>query len=157
MILKVKILLIIGSATVLFGCIKDDNSEVVPILNFEEYTVFTDNENNVDSALFKFLFMDGDGDIGSVDSTEFNCFLLYEEKNGDSIAAFPEIGPREYSFPNLTPNSKNKHIEGSISLIIKPAPVFNFFTDSAYRYSCYVVDRAGNVSNSISTDWNGKD
>ena len=139
MILKVKILLIIGSATVLLGCIKDDNFDVVPILNFEEYTVYSDNENNVDSALFKFLFKDGDGDLGSDDSTEFNCFLLYEEKNGDSITTFPEIMPREYSLPNLTPNAQDKNIEGSISLILKPAPIYNFSSDSAYRYSCYVL------------------
>ena len=98
MILKVKILLIIGSATVLLGCIKDDNFDVIPILNFEEYTVYSDNENNVDSALFKFLFTDGDGDLGSLDSTEFNCFLLYEQKNGDSITTFPE-----FSNPTETP------------------------------------------------------
>ena len=156
MILKVKILLIIGSATFLLGCIKDDNFDVVPILNFEDYQVYSDNENNVDSALFKFLFTDGDGDLGSLDSTEFNCFLLYEEKNGDSITTFPEIMPREYSLPNLTPNAKDKNIEGSISLIIKPSPILNVFTDSSYRYTCYVIDGEGNYSNSISTDWNFK-
>ena len=157
MCLKAKILLIIGSATVLLGCIKDDNFDIVPILNFEEYTVYSDNENNVDSALFKFLFTDGDGDLGSVDSTEFNCFLMYEEKNGDSTTTFPEIMPREYSLPNLTPNAQDKNIEGSISLILKPAPIFNIDTDSAYRYRCYVIDRAGNSSNIISTNWNSKD
>ena len=157
MCLKAKILLIIGSATVLLGCIKDDNFDIVPILNFEEYTVYSDNDNNVDSALFKFLFTDGDGDLGSVDSTEFNCFLMYEEKNGDSTTTFPEIMPREYSLPNLTPNAQDKNIEGSISLILKPAPIFNIATDSAYRYRCYVIDRAGNSSNIISTNWNSKD
>ena len=156
MILKAKILLIIGSATVLLGCIKDDNFDVVPILNFEEYTVYSDNENNVDSALFKFLFTDGDGDLGSLDSTEFNCFLLYEEKNGDSITSFPEIMPREYSLPNLTPNAQDKNIEGSISLILKPAPIYNISSDSAYRYTCYVIDRAGNKSNTISSGWTNK-
>tara|TARA_B100000963_G_scaffold359927_1_gene388803 strand:- start:632 stop:1105 length:474 start_codon:yes stop_codon:yes gene_type:complete len=157
MILKAKILLIIGSAICLLSCIKDDDFDIVPILDFEEYIVFENIDDTADSALFKFLFTDGDGDIGSTDSTVFNCFLLYEEKNGDSIATFPEIMPREYSLPNLTPNAQDKNIEGSISLILKPAPIYNFSSDSAYRYRCYIIDRAGNKSNIISTGWNSKD
>tara|TARA_Y100000739_G_scaffold47128_1_gene36510 strand:- start:629 stop:1102 length:474 start_codon:yes stop_codon:yes gene_type:complete len=154
--LKAKILLLIGSAIGILGCIKDDNFDVVPVLDFEEYTVYRNINNEVDSALFKFLFKDGDGDIGSIDSTEFNCFLVYEEKNGDSITNFSQILPREYSLPNLTPNARDKNIEGSISLILKPAPIFNIATDSAYRYKCYLVDRLGNYSNTISTNWNSK-
>ncbi len=154
--LMAKILLIIGSSIGLLGCIKDDNFNVIPELNFEDYTVYRDTDNSVDSAIFKFLFTDGDGDLGSLDSTDFNCFLIYEEKNGDSIVTFPEILPREYSLPNLTPNAQDKNIEGSISLIIKPAPIFNIYTDSTYRYKCYVIDRAGNFSNTILTNWNSK-
>lgn len=154
--LKAKILLLIGSAIGILGCIKDDNFDVVPVLDFEEYTVYRNINNEVDSALFKFLFTDGDGDLGSVDSNEFNCFLLYEEKNGDSIATFPEIMPREYSLPNLRPNTQDKNIEGSISLILKPAPIYNFSSDSTYRYTCHVVDRAGNKSNTISSNWTNK-
>ena len=149
-----KILLIIGSAIVLFGCNKDDNFDVIPTLEFEEYKVFKSVENNADSALFKFLFKDGD--LGSLDSNEFNCFLIYEEKNRDSVIVFDEIPVREYNLPDLTPNAIDKYIEGSISLILKPAPIFNVFTDSSYRYTCYVIDREGNYSNFISTDWNFK-
>tara|TARA_B100001778_G_scaffold334625_1_gene346820 strand:- start:2414 stop:2884 length:471 start_codon:yes stop_codon:yes gene_type:complete len=156
MCLKAKILLIIGSTIGLVGCIKDDNFDIVPVLDFEEYTVYRNIENIVDSAVFKFLFTDGDGDLGSLDSTEFNCFLIYEEKNGDSIGTFPEISPREYSLPNLTPNAQDKNIEGSISLILKPAPIYNISSDSAYRYTCYVIDRAGNKSNTITSGWTNK-
>ena len=81
---------------------------------------------------------------------------MYEEKNGDSTTAFPEILPRKYNLPNLTPNARDKNIEGSISLILKPAPIYNIATDSSYRYTCYVIDREGNSSNIISTNWNSK-
>ena len=156
MCLKTKILLIIGSAIALLGCIKDDDFDVVPAIDFEEYTVFLNTDNIVDSAIFKFTFKDGDGNLGSLDSTDFNCFLMYEEKNGDSTIAFPEISPRKYNLPNLTPNARDKNIEGSISLILKPAPIYNIATDSSYRYTCYVIDREGNSSNIISTNWNSK-
>lgn len=153
---KTKILLKIVSAIVFLGCTKSDDFDVVPVLELEEYTIFNSFENEADSALFKFFFKDGDGDLGSRDSNEINCFLMYEEKNGDSSVSFSGIPPREYSLPNVTPDALNRNIEGSIVLILKPAPIFNFFTDSAYRYTCYLVDRAGNSSNVISSSWNLK-
>lgn len=151
-----KILLIIGSTIVLIGCNKEDNSDITPILEFEEFTIFQNTENLADSALFKFIFKDGDGNLGSLDSNEFNCFLTYEEKNGNSSVSFPEIPRREFSLLNLTPDGRKKKIEGSILLILKPAPVFNISTDSAYRYTCYVVDRDGNCSNIILSNWSLK-
>lgn len=156
MYVKTKILLLIGSAIGLLGCIKDADFDIIPELDFVEYTVFRNSENSIDSALFKFTFKDGDGDLGSINSEDFNCFLVYEEKNGDSVVSFSEILPREYSLPNLTPNASDKNIEGSISLLLKPAPVFNSATDSAYRYTCYLIDRSGNYSNYISSSWNLK-
>lgn len=156
MYLNIKILLVIGSAIGFYSCVKNDNFEDIPVLNFEEYVVFKNNQNTVDSASFKFSFKDGDGDLGSLDSDDFNCFLIYEEKYGDSSVNFSDIANREYRLPKLTPNSRDKNIEGSVILILKPAPIFNVFSDSAYRYTCYLIDRAGNPSNNISTDWNEK-
>tara|TARA_B100001540_G_scaffold204853_1_gene180467 strand:+ start:980 stop:1465 length:486 start_codon:yes stop_codon:yes gene_type:complete len=153
---KAKISLLIGCAILLFSCIKDDDFDAVPSIDFKEYTVYVNSLNSVDSALFKFSFTDGDGDLGSLNSDEFNCFLIYEEMHGDSIVGFPEIPPREYSLPNLTPSARDKNIEGSISLILKPVPIFNISTDSIYRYTCYVIDRKGNKSNTITSGWNEK-
>lgn len=154
--LKTKISLIIGSAFALGGCIKDNDFNVIPELEFVSFEVYKDNALNTDSAKFIFSFKDGDGDIGSSDSSNFNCFLVYEEKNGDSITLFPEISNREYSLPSLTPNATDKNIEGEVSLILKPAPIYNVLTDSVYRYSCFLIDRAGNISNTVSTNWNSK-
>lgn len=151
-----KISLIVGSSIFFNSCIKDDNFEIIPAIEFESYELHYSNTNSLDSATYTFSFKDGDGDLGAVDSIDFNCFLRYEEKNGDSITLFPLIEDRQYTLPNLTPNAKDKNIEGIISLIIKPAPIFNVLTDSAYRYTCYITDRAGNESNRITPDWNQK-
>jgi len=151
-----KILLIIGSAIVLLCCNKEDSFDNIPVLEFEEFTIFKNIENVADSALFKFIFEDGDGNLGSLDSDELNCFLMYEEKNGNSSVNFPEIPRREFNLSNFTADTRKKKIEGSILLVIKPAPIYNVFTDSAFRYSCYVVDRDGNYSNIIFSNWNLK-
>ena len=157
MLNKTKISLIIGTALLLVGCIKDDNFDVVPLIEFQGFEVFKSSENAIDSAKFEFTFQDGDGDIGAIDSSEFNCFLIYEEKHLDSIITLSSVPNRAYSIPNLTPNAKDKNIEGVISLTIKPAPIYSLLNDSMYRYSCYVIDRANHYSDTISCNRQTKD
>lgn len=140
----------------LISCIKDEDFDVVPVIEFQSFMLFKNEINTTDSAVFTFSFQDGDGDLGSSDSTDFNCFLTYQEKNGDGVTEFPSIEPRTYRLPSLTPNAKDQNIEGEISLTLKPAPIFNIATDSAYRYSCYIKDRAGNESNTITSPWTSK-
>lgn len=151
-----KISLIILSVPILVSCIKDNSFDVVPVITFTSYQEFINVGAEVDSAQFAFSFQDGDGDLGSDNPTDINCYMIYEEKNGNSVTRFPELEDREYSLPNLTPNAADKNIEGEIKLSIKPAPIFNILTDSAYRYKCYIIDRAGNVSNTVYSEWNSK-
>ncbi len=154
--IKTKISLIIGSAFVLGGCIKDDQFSVVPVIKFEEYQTFLSPDLQVDSAKYVFSFQDGDGDIGRDDLSEVDCFLIYQEKNGEEVTNFPDVPNREYNLPKLTPNARDKSIEGEITLILKPAPIFNVLTDSSYRYACYIIDRAGNESDTIYSSWTSK-
>ena len=152
---NVKILLFLGITGMFQSCIKDESFDDEPIIKFESFELYSDNGTDVDSAKYTFSFTDGDGDLGEDDTTVFNCFLQYEEKNGDGFTWTPDL-LREYQLPSLTPNAIDKNIEGEISLILKPAPIFNVLTDSAYRYSCYIIDRAGNKSNAVSNSWTKK-
>lgn len=148
--LLAKILLIPVLPTIVVGCLKDDEYSVVPDLTFKSFKTFSANVVDIDSATFTFSFTDGDGDIGSSDTTVLNCFMDYYEADGDTMKYFPSF-QRQYRLPNLTPNAKNKSIEGEISLTIKPAPIFNPATDSAYQWKCFIIDRAGNESNVVSS------
>tara|TARA_B110000259_G_scaffold162790_1_gene187758 strand:+ start:3652 stop:4119 length:468 start_codon:yes stop_codon:yes gene_type:complete len=152
---NVKILLFLGITGVFQSCIKDESFDDTPIIKFETFELYSKTGISIDSAKYTFSFTDGDGDLGEDDSTVFNCFLQYEEKDGDGFTMTPTL-LREYQLPSLTPNANDKNIEGEISLILKPAPIFSVLTDSAYRYSCYVIDRAGNKSNVISNPWTKK-
>lgn len=154
MIKLLKLNLVIAVLT-LISCVEDGEFENTPNLTFKGYEVFETN-SVIDSAVYTFKFEDGDGDIGSEDSTEFNCFLIYEELHNDSVITFEDIENRTYSLPNLTPKAKDKSIEGEISLKIKPAPIYNIQTDSLYRYSCYIIDRSGKISNTIFCPWQQK-
>ena len=74
------LLLVIGSGLLLSGCIKDDNFDTVPTIEFEAFELHYNNLSEIDSATYSFSFKDGDGDIGSVDSVDFNCFLTIREE-----------------------------------------------------------------------------
>lgn len=136
--------------TILFGCLKDDGYAVEPHLTFVSYNVINGADQQVDSAIFSFQFTDGDGDLGSIDTSVFNCFLEYYEKDADTMRHYPEF-QRAYRLPVLTPSAKNKSIEGVVNLTLKPAPVFNPFNDSTYQWRAWVKDESGNESNIVST------
>ena len=143
-----KISLIPLTTLFLVGCIKDDEFPVIPSLEFKEFQIFSGN--GIDSAVFTFSFKDGDGDLGNDDTLAVNCFLDYYEKDGDTMKYFPQF-QRAYRLPSLTPNSKDQSISGEVSIVLKPAPIYNTLTDSVYAWRCSVEDRAGNKSNQIST------
>jgi hypothetical protein len=146
-----KISLIPLTALLVVGCIKDDEFSKIPSLEFKSFTTFSGNGTDIDSASFTFLFTDGDGDLGDDDTSVVNCFLDYYEKDGDTMKHFPQF-QRTYRLPNLTPNAKDQSISGEVSIILKPAPIFNQLTDSLYEWSCKVNDRAGNLSNQVATN-----
>ena len=145
-----KISLIPLTALLVAGCIKDDEFSEIPVLEFKSFNTFSANGNDLDSASFTFSFTDGDGNLGSDDTTVVNCFLDYYEKDGDTMKYFPQF-QRSYRLPSLTPNAKDQSISGEVSITIKPAPIFNLLTDSVYEWRCTVNDRVGNNSNQITT------
>lgn len=106
-------------------------------------------ENMPDSALIVFTFIDEDGDLGNED-TLTNCEMRYFERLNLNLVEFPDF-KRTYSIPNLSPDAKNKYISGEMEFIIKPAPIFNIFSDSLYLWEIQIWDRAGNASNTIKT------
>lgn len=146
-----KISLITLTVVITTSCLKNDEYSSVPELTFISYNTFSSDGVDVDSAVYTFSFTDGDGDLGSDDSAVVNCFLHYYEKDADTMKLYPSF-IREYRLPSLTPNAKNKAIDGEISLTLKPAPIFNPFNDSTYQWGCTVMDRAGNESNEIRTE-----
>ena len=148
--LSTKISLIPLTTIFLAGCIKDVEFPVEPLLEFKDFQIFSGNGTDIDSASFTFSFRDGDGDLGDDDTVVVNCFLDYYEKDGDTLKYFPQF-QRTYRIPSLTPNSKDQNISGEISIMLKPAPIYNTLTDSLYEWKCSVEDRAGNQSNQVST------
>lgn len=119
-----------------------------------DYKIFS-HQGIADSAYLSFSFTDGDGDLGTSDSNSMSLFLNYYEDQGSGFVYLSQFDRSVY-LPRLTPDGNNKGIEGTITQIIKPAPIFNINTTYPYKWKVFVVDRAGNKSNVIETSSQSK-
>jgi hypothetical protein len=148
-----KIAVLFGIVFLLSACIKKKQFDIVPALTYESYQVFSHSDGNksiADSAYLTFSFQDGDGDLGSSDSSKLSLNLKYYEDQGSGFVYLSQFD-RSIYIPKLTPKGNDKGIEGTFVQIIKPAPIFNIFTPYPYQWRISIVDQAGHESNVIET------
>ncbi len=100
-----------------------------------------------DSIIIQLSFTDGDGDLGDDGSSQFNMFV---KDNRSSIP--PELATIPYILPNLTPDAKNPAIQGVITIEYPPTGILNGLESEMTTFDILVVDRAGNESNTITTE-----
>ncbi len=106
----------------------------------EEATQFT-----ADEITLTFRYQDGDGDLGYIGDPVNNLFVI------DSRTAFAGNPARitAFAFETLTPDTRKPSIQGEFSISLTTPPFE--ITAEPLVYNVYIVDRAGNVSNTIST------
>lgn len=98
-----------------------------------------------DSIVVEFKFQDGDGDLGNKerDST-INAYLV------DARTGFPY----NYQIPYISERGNNRAISGTIWITVDPF-TFNCRPNrpdkDTLAYEIYIVDRAGNESNRLTT------
>lgn len=94
-----------------------------------------------DSITFDITYKDGDGDLGENNANVENLFLT--DNRIDLVYKF--------RIKQLAPDGEGIPIQGSLSVILKNTTL----TDSSFvqsaSFSIYVIDRAGNKSNTIQT------
>jgi hypothetical protein len=123
-----------------------------PSLTFVSFT------QNVDSAIVKFNFTDGDGDIGfdAKDTNSpytvkeghyYNFFVTYYEKHNGQFKAIPLKPPLHVRLPRIVIDSKNKTIEGELYVAL-PAPYYSPLLNKGdtIKFDYYLEDRALNKS-----------
>ena len=149
-----KIAVLFGILFLLGACIKKQEFDIVPALSFESYEVFTHVEgskNVVDSAYLAFSFQDGDGDLGSNDSTFMSLHLTYFEDRGNGFVRDSVVADAHVYVPKLIANGGRKGVEGTFTQIFKPAPIYDYKSAYPYQWRIVMVDQAGHQSNIIST------
>lgn len=130
------------------ACNKD--GDLSPIPTIEVMGVAIENNGFKDTAAtVTIYFADGDGDLGVYDdgTQKQNNFIIscFEKKNDVWGFLIDLSAP----FPTITPTGSNKSIDGTIDYLMPLPP--NVSNDTL-RYELYIIDRAGNQSNKVTTE-----
>ena len=126
--------------TLFFSCKKDEDFTANPHIDFQEITPSMVQEY-IDDINITISYNDSDGDLGENNADIYNLFVL-DNRNGI-----------EYKFriPQLSPTSSEISITGKFNIKINGTGITNESTTQQVYYTIYVIDRAGNSSNSITT------
>lgn len=135
-------LLIVAMPALLGACKKDHAPELIaPISNIpaiEIISVTPGTVNQFDDLTFTIKYTDGNGDLGFEDADEPAIFII------DNRAALVN----EFHVQPLAPVGADITIEGNLQVVLENVILLdqNNSSESA-TFSVYMVDRAGNVSN----------
>jgi len=152
--LKALIPIIILSIAV-SGCLKSNDYPPEPVIKFLSYTYkdsVDDLGNPSHMGLLTISFTDGDGDMGLAQSDTAAPFdnNLYVNRVG--IKGGVEQPPVELKFriPYITPKGQIKALTGEMDVELDLIPVLVSY-DTLF-YELYILDRALNQSNTITTE-----
>lgn len=125
----------------LVGCIDPPNYSTTPKLEYRS----TDKEfvdELIEELNITFYFEDGDGDIGLTEQDTFNNLFLIDSRTGF---------PVDFRIPNIPANGGVDDIRGTIVLTKSDVNCIGTIADTL-TYDIYMIDKAGNQSNVITTD-----
>ena len=140
------LIIIIG----LFSCKKketDGETPKGPISNVPSITLIDVSPKTVqeykDSIVFVIQYLDGDGDLGTEDADTKSLFLT------DNRASLTE----SYHLPPLAIIGTEMAIQGNLNVVLNSTALLNSTGSSeTTTYSIYLVDRAGNSSNTVTSE-----
>jgi hypothetical protein len=156
----INLTVILVSVLLLVSCIKIQTLPDEPRIEYRSFAVFDTTDilgNNLKAGRLKFYFEDGDGDMGYLspeageETDSINLFFtLYRMKDGAMNPA-PEndpFKPSGYRIPYMERLGQNKILKGTISVTF----MYLFYSEGdTIRYDFYIRDRAGNLSNTVSS------
>lgn len=95
-----------------------------------------------DSIEFIVSYEDGDGDLGENDPSVSNLYLV-DNRIG---ITYP------FRIPQLAPDGSKLIIRGSLSVVLNNTGITDGSSSQTVTYSIYMKDRAGNTSNTVTTN-----
>jgi hypothetical protein len=129
---------VIGS--VLNACNTNEPISEVPEITFESVmpNVVTEYQ---DSLIFTISYRDGNGDLGENNTDNDNVFI---QDSRNQVA---------YGFriQQLAPDNANIAIQGNLNITLPNTAIVNGGTSESVSYTIWVVDRAGNESNKVTS------
>lgn len=123
------------------SCKKDDATiSDIPAIEFVSVTPASVTEYQ-DKITFTISYTDGNGDLGENNPDVKNLFLT-DSRNNVTY---------KYRIQQLAPEGSSIAIKGTLSVILNNTGITNGSTSQTFTYSLYVVDRAGNQSNIVTS------
>ena len=137
---------------VMTSCLNGDEYPLEPDIKYVS-AVFKDTLDQLGNVAYlgtiTFEFTDGDGDIGTETGDTTNNMFVDEIELANGIRQTPV--PHEYKIPYITPGGSNQSLKGEIDVEVEIFKSFNPPTYDTVIYEIYIVDRANNKSNIITT------
>ena len=128
--------------TGLFSCKKDEPLiSHTPEIEFVTVTPTSYPQYSGDIT-FTVFYKDGDGDLGEDTPAAKNLFLT-DSRNNVTY---------KYRVQQLAPSGSSIAIEGKLNVALSGTGITDASTSQTVTYSIYVTDRAGNKSNTVTSD-----
>lgn len=131
-------LFLTGAFLAMIACSKEKTYESIPVITMDAVSA-TSIHAFTDSLIFTIGYTDGDGDFGENAADVKNCFV---RDNAEGITY-------AYRIQQLAPSSAAIAIKGRLNVKMDHVAVSGTATSYTKTFTIYVVDRAGNKSNTV--------
>jgi hypothetical protein len=152
--------IVIFSLISMASCGKIESLPPEPSIEYNSFTIFDTTDllgNQIMGGRLKFYFEDGDGDLGldvpdlTEEADTINLFVNLLRMNNGKLSPAPDndpFKPTGFRIPYMERTGQNKILKGYISVVF----FYLFYSEEdTLRYDFYIKDRAGNISNTVST------
>ncbi len=131
---------IVASALAFVGCEKDEPISPIPQIEVKQVAP-SPVQAYSDTLTFTIFYKDGDGDLGENNANVYNLFLT---DNRNQVTY-------KYRIQQLDPGTAPLAIQGNLLVKLPSVPLLNGGSSETVTYSVYVTDRAGNKSNTATS------
>jgi hypothetical protein len=126
--------------SLLAACDKTSSISEIPEISFESVVPNVVTEYQ-DSLYFSISYRDGDGDLGQNNTDNHNLFIQ-DSRNQVTYG---------FRIRQLAPTNATIAIQGTLHLTLANTAIVNGGNSESVNYTVWVVDRAGNESNRVSS------
>lgn len=134
-------IVLFSSLLFLAGCKKDDvNLPIEPVIQFVSISPSSANQYTSPVTIV-IHYEDGDGDLGENKDGVKNCFVT-DNRIGVTYS---------YRINQLAPDGAAIAISGNLNIDLGGQALTDSSNQQSVNYTLYVVDRAGHISNSVTT------
>jgi hypothetical protein len=145
-----RVVIVLLSTILLASCFKEPSYPPVPEIAFMRVSSVDNPILALTSDVYmQFSFQDGDGDLGRLNESDTTANMFVKDLR------FGIVSSEAYSIPPIPRKGSSPAVKGDISFNFRNSLFCNPLEPSrqfdTIQYEIFVRDRAGNISNTITT------